>query len=140
MPFQHHFVAFDCQDTGHLVGLPIFVPLFHFCHFNVFMKSLECANYTMKHIVSRMSSYFPNRWPLSYLNLIKNMKTYIRRQQHKNFKHQDIKQKEPPQKYRPGTISKTKVTGGLKPILQDPNLALSFCSGSFIHRYKHEIM
>ena len=26
------------------------------------------------------------------------MKTYIRRQQHKNFKHQDIKQKEPPQK------------------------------------------
>ena len=32
-------------------------------------------------IVSRMSSYFPNRWPLSYLKLIKNMKTYIRRQQ-----------------------------------------------------------
>ena len=25
----------------------------------------------MKHIVSRMSSYFPNRWPLSYLNLTK---------------------------------------------------------------------
>ena len=53
-----------------------------------------------------MSSYFPNRWPLSYLNLTKNMKTHIRRQQHKNFKHQDIKQKEPPQKYRLGTISK----------------------------------
>ena len=52
-------------------------------------------------IVSRMGSYFPNRWPLSYLNLTKNMKTYIRRQQHKIFfKHQDIKQKEPPQKYR----------------------------------------
>ena len=44
-----------------------------------------------KHFVSRMSSYFPNRWPLSYLNLTKNMKTYIRRQQHKDFKHQDIK-------------------------------------------------
>ena len=29
-----------------------------------------------KHIVSRMSSYFPKRWPLSYLNLTKNMKTY----------------------------------------------------------------
>ena len=41
--------------------------------------------YTMKHIVSRMSSYFPNRWPLSYLNLTKNMKTYIRRQQHKKI-------------------------------------------------------
>ena len=39
------------------------------------------------------------RWPLSYLNLTKNTKTYIRRQQHKNFKHQDIKQKEPPQMF-----------------------------------------
>ena len=65
-------------------------------------------------IVSRMGSYFPNRWPLSYLNLTKNMKTYIRRQQHKNFfKHQDIKQKEPPQKYRLGTISNTKLLAGL---------------------------
>ena len=36
---------------------------------------------------------FPNRWPLSYLNLTKNMKTYIRPQQHTNFKHQDIKRK-----------------------------------------------
>ena len=36
-------------------------------------------------------------WPLSYLNLTKNMKTYIRRQQHKKkIKHQDIKQKELP--------------------------------------------
>ena len=70
----------------------------------------------MKHIVSRMSSYFPNRSPLSYLNLIKNMKTYIRRQQHKKknkIKHQDIKQKEPPQKYRLGTISNTKLLAGL---------------------------
>ena len=68
----------------------------------------QSGTYTMKHIVSRMSSYFPNRWPLSYLNLTKNMKTYIRRQQHKKiFKHQDIKRKEPPQKYRLGTISNT---------------------------------
>ena len=36
-------------------------------------------------IVSRMGSYFPNSWPLSYLNLTKNIKTYIRRQQHKKF-------------------------------------------------------
>ena len=41
------------------------------------------------------------------------MKTYIRRQQHKKFKHQDIEQKEPPQKYRLGTISKTKLLAGL---------------------------
>ena len=40
---------------------------------------------TMKHIVSRMSSYFPNRWRLSYLNLTQIIKTYIRRQQHKQF-------------------------------------------------------
>ena len=30
-----------------------------------------------------------------------------------NFKHQDIKQKEPPQKYRLGTISNTKLLAGL---------------------------
>ena len=42
------------------------------------------------------------------------MKTHIRRQQHtKKFKHQDIKQKEPPQKYRLGTISNTKLLVGL---------------------------
>ena len=45
----------------------------------------QSGTYTIKHIVSRMSSYFPNRWPLSYLNLTKNMKTYIKRQQHKKF-------------------------------------------------------
>ena len=37
------------------------------------------------------------------------MKTYISRQQHKHFKHQDIKQKEPPQKNRLGTISNLKL-------------------------------
>ena len=42
------------------------------------------------------------------------METYIRRQQHKkNFIHQNIKQKEPPQKYRLGTISNTKLLAGL---------------------------
>ena len=77
----------------------------------------------MKHIVSRMSSYFPNRWPLSYLNLTKTMKTHKaptekkkkkkkKKKKNKN-KHQDIKQKEPPQKYRLGTISSTKLLTGL---------------------------
>ena len=33
------------------------------------------------------------------------MKTYMKRQQHKNLKQQDIKQKEPQQKCRLGTIS-----------------------------------
>ena len=45
---------------------------------------------------------FSNRWPLSHINLTKNMKTY---NSTKNFKHQDTKQQEPPQKYRLGTIS-----------------------------------
>ena len=65
-----------------------------------------------KHFVSQISSYFPNMWPLSYLT--KDMKTHIRHQQHKKiFKHQDIKQKEPPQKYRLGTISNTQLLAGL---------------------------
>ena len=67
----------------------------------------QSDTHTTKHIASRMSSYFPKRWPLSYLNLTKNMKTYIRHQQHKK------KQKEPPQKYRLGTISNTKLLAGL---------------------------
>ena len=70
------------------------------------------GTYTIKNIVSRMSSYFPNRWPLSYLNLIKNMKTYIRCQQHKK-NYNTIKQKEQPRKYRLGTISNTKLLAGL---------------------------
>ena len=37
------------------------------------------------------------------------MKTYISRQRHNNFKDQDIKQKEPLQKYRLGTISNIKL-------------------------------
>ena len=41
------------------------------------------------------------------------MKTYIRSQQHKTFKHQYIKQKEPPQYYRLGTISNIKLLAGL---------------------------
>ena len=47
---------------------------------------------------------------------------------------------EPQQKYRIGTISNIILLGGgLKPILQVPNLALSFCNGSVIHIYKQEI-
>ena len=93
----------------------------------------------MKHIVSRMSSHSPNRRPPNHLNLTKNMKTHTRHQQHKNFfTHQDIKQKEPPQKYRLGTISNT-VTGGLKPVLHGHNLTLSFCSGP-LHLVSYSVL
>ena len=48
-----------------------------------------------------MSSYFPNRWPLSYLYLTKKyVNIHKAPTAQKYFKHQDIKQKEPPQKYR----------------------------------------
>ena len=80
----------------------------------------------MKHFVSRMSSYFPNRWPISYINLTENMKTYIRRQQHKNIKHQDIKQKEPPQKYRLGTISNKKLLAGFYMAITSPSFPRVF--------------
>ena len=61
----------------------------------------QSGTYTMKHIVSRMSSYFPNRWPLSYLNLTKKYENIHKAPTaQKIFIHQDIKQKEPPQKYR----------------------------------------
>ena len=41
------------------------------------------------------------------------MKTYIRRQQQKKIKHKDLKQKEPLQKYRLGTISSITLLAGL---------------------------
>ena len=75
--------------------------------------NLESGTYVMKTCRKPNEQLFSKRWPLSYLNLPKNMKTYIRRHQHKHFKHQNIKQKEPPQKYRDGTISDTKLLAGL---------------------------
>ena len=70
-----------------------------------------------------------NEPPLSYPNLNKNMKTYIRFKQHKKLT---------PKHTTNGTISEVlpwndqqyKNTGGLKPVLQAPNLTLIFCSGS----------
>ena len=35
------------------------------------------GTYTMKTYCKPNEQYFPNRWPLSYLNLTKNMKTYV---------------------------------------------------------------
>ena len=43
---------------------------------------------------------FPNRRPLSYLNLTKTMKTYIRLENSTKNRLQNIKQIEPQQKYR----------------------------------------
>ena len=38
-----------------------------------------------------MSSYFPNRWPLSYLNLTKNIKNIHKAPTAQNIKHQKIR-------------------------------------------------
>ena len=57
------------------------------------------------------------------------MKTYIMFKQHKIRLH-NIKQIEPQQKYRIGTISNIKLRGEGTSILQAPNLTLIFCSGS----------
>ena len=51
---------------------------------------------------------FPNRRPLSYPNLTKTMKTYIRFKQHKN----STPKIEPQQKYRLGTISNIELLVG----------------------------
>ena len=53
------------------------------------------------------------------------MITYIRRQQHKNIKDQDIKQREPPQKYRLVTISNKKLLAGLNRFYTAVNLPLA---------------
>ena len=79
------------------------------------------------YIVSQNSSYFPNRRPLSYPKLTKNMKTFISYKHHQ-LHHQAIKQLEPQQKYRRGTISNIKLLGG-KHVLWIHNLAFCFCSG-----------
>ena len=63
------------------------------------------------------------------------MKTYIRRQQHKKFKHQDIKQKEPPQKYRLGTISNTKLKTLLSEGLSEPEFY-----GDLVYKFKKLIV
>ena len=49
--------------------------------------------------------------------------------QHETRNSNNFDKCEPEQQYRLGTVS-YKITGGLKPVLQVPNLTLSFCSGS----------
>ena len=62
------------------------------------------------------------------------MKTYVRRQQHKKIKHQDIKQKEPPQKYRFGTISNKKLLEGLN-LFYMADLQLHFLKFTYCHLF-----
>ena len=49
------------------------------------------GTYTKKTYRKPSELLFPNRWPLNFPNLIKNMKTHIRCKQ-PTFQHQNIKQ------------------------------------------------
>ena len=59
----------------------------------VYIRTCKCCVFEMIIVVASdwiafvapKTAVQSNRWPLSYLNLIKNMKTYIRRQQHKKI-------------------------------------------------------
>ena len=83
----------------------------------------------MNTFVSRWSSYFPDRWPLSYLNLTKDMKAYIRRQQQNNL-NTKTQNKKNHHILSPWNDQQYKITGGLKSVLHGHNLTHSFYSGS----------
>ena len=54
------------------------------CYGNIIFGNPLLDTYTMKTFHQPIGQLFPNRRPLSYLNLTKNMKRYIRCKQHKN--------------------------------------------------------
>ena len=71
-------------------------------------KTKLTDTYTKKTYCKLSEQLFPNRQPLSYLNLTQNIKAYIRLKQHKILL-QNVKQIEPEQKYRLGRISDIKL-------------------------------
>ena len=85
--------------------------------------------YTKKTYCKPSERLFPNRRPLSYSNLTKNRKAYIRLKQHKNStaKNKTIRTTT---EVPPWNNQEYKITGWLKLVLQAPNLPLIFCSGS----------
>ena len=68
--------------------------------------------YTEKTYRKPKERLFPNRRSLSYPNLSKNTKTYIRFKQHKNSTSKYDFKMEPEHKYRLGTISNIKLLKG----------------------------
>ena len=97
------------------------------CERDSFAKVSNERTFINHFLISRLGTYtyrtyrtpseqlFPNRQLLSYPDLTKTMKTHIRFKQHK-IRLQNIKQIEPQQKYRLGTISNIRFRGGgLKP-------------------------
>ena len=75
-------------------------------------------------MVNRMNSSFPNRWSFSYLKFTKYVTNIIAEPKYKYGQQEKVT----------GTTTEVppwngqyKNTGGLKPVLPVPNLALSFC-------------
>ena len=75
-----------------------------------------------------MNSSFPNRWSFSYLKFTKYVTNIIVEPKYK-YRHQEQVTVRNPTEVPPRN-SQYKNTGGLKPVLRVPNLALSFYHGS----------
>ena len=73
-----------------------------------------------------MNSSFPNRWSFSYLKFTKYVTNIIAEPK---YKHRQQEQKGTTTEVPPWN-GQYKNTGGLKPVLRAPNLALSFYHGS----------
>ena len=73
-----------------------------------------------------MNSSFPNRWSFSYLKFTKYVTNII---DEPKYKHRQQEQSGTTTEVPPWN-GQYKNTGGLKPVLQAPNLALSFYHGS----------
>ena len=73
-----------------------------------------------------MNSSFPNRWSFSYLKFTKYVTNII---DEPKYKHRQQEQWGTTTEVPPWN-GQYKNTGGLKPVLQAPNLALSFYHGS----------
>ena len=70
-----------------------------------------------------MNSSFPNRWSFSYLKFTKYVTNII---DEPKYKHRQQEQLGTTTEVPPWN-GQYKNTGGLKPVLWAPNLALSFC-------------
>ena len=75
-----------------------------------------------------MNSSFPNRWSFSYLKFIKYVTNIIAEQKDKYGQQEQVTVRNLTEV--PPWNGQYKNTGGLKPVLRDPNLALSFYHGS----------
>ena len=92
--FRHIYqCAISSDIINPVVWIAFYMKKIHFCTATE-VKKVQVGNAMIRKRRSQkevptqkteVSSYFPNRWPVSYLNLTKNRKTHIWCKQHKNF-------------------------------------------------------